>query len=67
MAFLQMVAACETEVNTLVFHSGPDSSGYDKALESIEELLPAGQERSLSELLSQIESMEFEWGVSDGT
>ena len=67
MAFLQMVAACETEVNTLVFHSGPDSTGYDKALESLEELLPAGQEVSLYELIGQIESMELEWGVSDGT
>ena len=67
MAFLQMVAACETEVNTLVFHSGPDSSGYDKALALLEELLPVGQEMSLYELLSQIEAMGFEWGVSDGT
>ena len=67
MAFLQMIAACETEVNTLVFHSGPDSSGYEKALALLEELLPVGQEMSLYELLSQIETMGFEWGVSDGT
>ena len=67
MAFLQLVAACQTEVNTLVFHSGPDSSGYEKALVLLEELLPVGQEMSLYELLSQIETMGFEWGVSYGT
>ena len=50
----------------MVFHSGGDSSGYDKALEMIEELLPVGKEVKLEKLLSQIESMGFEWGVSDG-
>ncbi len=66
MPFLQMLAACRSELNSMVFHSGGDSAGYDKALEMIEELLPVGMEVSLDKLLSQIESMGFEWGVSDG-
>ena len=66
MPFLQMLAACGSELNSMVFHSGGDSAGYDKALEMIEELLPVGMEVSLDKLLSQIESMGFEWGVSDG-
>ena len=66
MPFLQMIAACGSELTTMVFHSGGDSSGYDKALEMIEELLPVGKEVKLEKLLSQIESMGFEWGVSDG-
>ena len=67
MPLLQLIAACGSGVNTLVFHSGPDSTGYDKSLGMLEELLPAGQEVSLDKLLSQIEDMGFEWGVSDGT
>ena len=67
MPLLQLIAACGSGVNTLVFHSGPDSTGYDKSLGMLEELLPDDQEISLDKLLSQIEDMGFEWGVSDGT
>jgi len=67
MPLLQLIAACGSGVNTLVFHSGPDSTGYTRALEVLKYLLPADQEVSLDELLSQVKSMGFEWGVSDGT
>lgn len=66
MPLLQMIAACGSEPDTLVFHAGPDRAGYDEALALLDELLPAGREASVGGLLAQIESMEFEWGVSDG-
>ena len=66
MPLLQMIAACGSKLNQLVFHSGSDSMGYDKALELLEELLPVNREVSLDRLLSQIESMGFKWGVNDG-
>jgi hypothetical protein len=66
MPLLQMIAACGSNVDTMVFHSGPDSAGYDKALEMHERLWPGNLEVNLDELLSQIDHMGFEWGVSDG-
>jgi hypothetical protein len=66
MPLIQMIAACGSGVARLVFHSGPDIAGYDTALKLLEELLPVGQEVDLDQLLSQLEGMGFEWGVSDG-
>ena len=66
MPLLQMIAACGSELDTMVFHSGGNSLGYDEALEILEDLLPVGQEVNLGTLLSRIESMGFEWGFSDG-
>jgi len=66
MPLLQMIAACGSGLDTMVFHSGEDSFGYDEALERLEDLLPVGQEVNTGTLLSQIESMGFQWEVSDG-
>ena len=67
MPLLQLIAACGSGINTMVFHSGPDSTGYARAQKLLEELLPVDKEIVLETLLSQIENMGFEWGVSDGT
>ena len=66
MPLLQMIAACGSGAARLVFHAGSDTTGYDTALKLLEELLPVGQEVSLDQLLSRLEGMGFEWGVSDG-
>ena len=49
-----------------VASSGPDSAGYDEALEILEELLRVDRQLNVDKLLSQIVNMGFEWGVSDG-
>ena len=67
MPLLQMIAACGSELNKMVFHSGSDSAGYAKALEILEDLLPVGRELALDKLISQVEDLGFEWGVSNGT
>ncbi len=66
MPLLQMIAACGSGLNTMVFHSGHDSLPYEKALKLLEELLPIDQEVSLDHLLTQLVDKGFEWGVSDG-
>jgi len=66
MPLLQMIAAAIAGVDALFFHSGPDTSGYDKAQELFEELLPAGEPLSCQKLLTRIEGMNFEWGAGDG-
>ena len=43
MSCLQLIAACGSGLNTLVFHSGQDSTAYGEALTMIEEMLPVGQ------------------------
>ena len=60
MPLLQMIAACGSDVATMIFHSGPDSAGYDKALEMLERLLPLNLEVNLDELLLQIDP----WGLN---
>lgn len=67
MTLLQMLAACGSDISAFVFHSGSDSTAYKEALEMLEWMLPAGEDKSLDELLSQIEGMWFEWGVGNGT
>ena len=67
MSLLQMLAACGAGISAFVFHSGRDSTAFGEALAMLEGMLPAGQELSLDELLSEIEGMWFKWGVSNGT
>ncbi len=38
MPLLQMIAACGSELNKIVFHSGPDSEGYANALKMLDDL-----------------------------
>jgi len=66
MPLLQMIAAAIAGVDVLAFHSGPVTEGYVKAQERFEDLLPVGQPVSCQRILSRIDSMQFEWGVSDG-
>jgi len=67
MALLQMIAACGAEIDSLVFHSGPDSTEYHEASRLLEGLLPQDQESNLERLVSRIEAFDFHWGTSDGT
>jgi hypothetical protein len=67
MPLLQLIAACGSGIDTVVFHSGPDSAGYLKARKLLEELLPMDRETNLETLISEIENMGFAWGQSDGT
>ena len=55
------------EIDSLVFHSGPDSTEYHEASRLLDELLPQDQESNLERLVSQIETFDFHWGTSDGT
>jgi len=66
MPLLQMIAAAISGVDLLVFHSGPDSSAYIQAKGMLGALLPAGQPVKWHDVISRIEGMNFEWGVSDG-
>jgi hypothetical protein len=66
MPLLQMIAAAIAGVDVLVFHAGTDTSGYDKAQERFEELLPSGKPVSCQKIITRIEGLNFEWGVGDG-
>jgi len=67
MPLLQLIAACAAGVDTLVFHSGGDASGYRHSLEKLEAWLPVETEVETEVLLHRIVAAGYEWGVSDGT
>ncbi len=69
MSLLQLLAARLAQVNHLVFHTG-DARGIDNlatAQQILEQdLAPAGSHIEVSALITEIEAMRFQWGVSDG-
>lgn len=68
MLLLQMVAAVCSNVGTLhIYLGGNDSREYQEARHILGVLLPTGRERTLNEVIEEIDSMSFKWGVSNGT
>jgi hypothetical protein len=68
MALLQMVAACLSRIDVLVFHTHQQAgSKAFAAARDIFEREVGDQEKGVNALLDRIEAMGFEWGVSDGT
>jgi hypothetical protein len=69
MALLQMLAARLARLGRLVFHVG-DAAGsqtFVQASRTLQRDFKTGaQPRDVSDLVAQIESMGFQWGVSDG-
>jgi hypothetical protein len=68
MTILQIIAAEMAGMDRIVFHTG-DSSGdaaIDEARQLFEEDLVNGSPVSVRALMTRIESIGFEWGVSDG-
>jgi hypothetical protein len=66
MPLLQMIAACCSDLDILVFHSPIDSMEYYSAIDLLEKVLPIDQPVKVNNLISQVESIGFEWGISDG-
>jgi len=66
MPLLQIIAACCAEIDILIFHTGGDSDGYARSLNTFEEIMPADLNVNTDELLLRIESIGYEWGVGDG-
>lgn len=66
MPLLQLIAACCTGLDRLIFHTGSDNFGYDCGLDTLEKIMPADHDVNTEELISRIEGMGYEWGVSDG-
>lgn len=67
MAMLQYVAATRAEVETFVFHSGNNelASEAADALEDARQLV--SEITDTDTLLSTIEDLKLEWGISNGT
>jgi hypothetical protein len=69
MALLQLFAARLARLDRLVFHTG-DAAGsraYFRASQTWQQIVGAGsQPRTVSDIVLEIESMGFQWGVSDG-
>lgn len=67
MPLLQLIAASSLDLDLLVFHAGPDSTGYREAKQLLETLLPANEPVATAALLAKILQREFYWGIGDGT
>lgn len=68
MMLLQMIAARCVAVGSIYFYMGSSGdSDYRNALTIADILLPVNTSRGLGELVAEIESQKFSWGVSNGT
>lgn len=68
MLLLQMAAAHYSGVGALIIYLGPHGRGhYLEAARHMQGLLPVGAPRSLTGLVKAVASMNFPWGVSNGT
>ena len=68
MLLLQMIAAVHSNVGNLYFYLGDcTEQDYRRAEGILEEILPTCVKRSLDDVIGEIESMEFVWGISNGT
>lgn len=69
MSLLQLLAAHLAQVNRLVFHTG-NANGADKLITAQklleQDLAPVDSQVKISDLITKIEAMGFQWGVSDG-
>jgi hypothetical protein len=69
MTLLQLLAARLARLDRLVFHTGDatGSQAYHQATRTWQQVAEcSSQPRALSDIVLQIESMGFQWGVSDG-
>jgi hypothetical protein len=66
MPLLQIIAAYCADVNILHFHTGGDDRGYFAAIATLDEIMPEWDEINLDELINNILSLRYDWGVSDG-
>jgi hypothetical protein len=69
MALLQVLAARMARLDRLVFHTGDavGSQAFVHASRTLQEVVePGPQPRKVSDIVRQLESMGFRWGVSDG-
>lgn len=66
MPMLQMIAACWSGADVLVFHTGGDADGYAKSVSTLAEVLPTDTTIGTQDLIARIESLGYLWGVSDG-
>jgi len=66
MTLLQLIAACASGVDLLVFHTGFDGAACHEAVDMLEGVLPEAESVRVAELVSPIDAMGVEWGVSDG-
>ncbi len=69
MALLQLIAANLAKIDRLVFYTGEDNSGRDliKAKELLEQIFSSNENVSIPDLIITIQTMEFSWGISNGT
>lgn len=68
MALLQLLAARMARIDCLVFHTG-DAAGtraFTQATETLERDFKPTASRSTEDVIAQLESLGFRWGVSDG-
>ena len=69
MALLQLFGARLSRLDRLVFHTGDEagSQAYSTASQTFQQVVQCGsQPRQVPDMVSQIESMGFQWGVGDG-
>jgi len=69
MALLQLLAARMARLDRLVFHTGDAASSHAilQACETLQQVVESGaQPRKVSDIVLQVESIGFQWGVSDG-
>lgn len=66
MPLLQMVAASCAEVDVLVFHTGADSSGYQRSAGAFANIVPPNSTVRTKDLIADIASHGYLWGISDG-
>jgi hypothetical protein len=69
MALLQLLAAQLAGLDGLVFHTGDEagSQAFQRASRTLQHVAESvGQPLAVSNAVLQIESMGFQWGVSDG-
>lgn len=66
MPMLQIIAALLAGVDTLIFHTGGDVYGIAQSVDTLEKILPADVDMNRDELISTIDAIGYDWGVSDG-
>ncbi len=65
MTVVQLLAAQGAAVERVVFHHGA-GDGVAPVREAVSVLEMMGEARETDAVVSALEGMEFEWGVSDG-
>ena len=64
MAILQILAAHLTGVSEIVYHTFGINEPVRKAVVAVDEIL--AKNLTIHDLIDELESKQFKWGVSDG-